>query len=117
MFCVNCGSENNDNVEICANCGKSTAGKVFNNQTKSSGYLLTMFTAKLFTLYFEIVLWVILAIGIIAGGIIGNLFRTAFLGIIIGGAFSFIQIILIGGLVSLFIKLVNNTEDLKRKIK
>jgi hypothetical protein len=37
-------------------------------------------------------------------------------GILIGGIVSFIIIIFTGSLVSLFIKLVNNTEEIKKKL-
>ena len=116
MICSKCGSNVEDGAVFCPTCGKLIKGDTV-GVNQQNGYPLSNFTAKLFTLYFEIVLWVILLVGIIAGGIIGSLFHSTFLGIIIGGAASFIQIILIGGLVSLFIKLVNNSEEIKKKIK
>jgi len=113
MFCANCGSNVEEDVVFCPKCGKST--KEDTNAKKQNGYILSNFIAKSFTRYFEILLWVILVFGIIVGGIIGNQFDLTFLGILIGGAASFIQITFIGGLVSLFIKLVNNTEEIKNK--
>lgn len=121
MFCVNCGTENDDGVVFCSNCGKSPKEVVVNQQNQSSGYPLTKFLAKSYSVLFEIILWIILIGGIIVGGIIGNqigqLIQSdlTFLGIIIGGTVSFIHIVLIGGLVSLFIKLVNNSEEIKKK--
>ena len=42
--------------------------------------------------------------------------KRAFVGAIIGGVISFIIIVLTGGLVSLFIRLVNNTDEIRRKL-
>ena len=111
MFCGNCGSEIQESLGICSQCGKSSKG--------DNTYPLTNFTAKSFNVLFEVTLWVILIGGIVIGGTIGSqigrLIRQdlTFLGIIIGGTVSFIQIVLIGGLVSLFIKLVNNTNEIR----
>lgn len=121
MFCGKCGSNVEEGVVFCPNCGKSAKGDVAVNQQNT--YPLTNFTAKSFNVLFEVILWAILIGGTILGGILGNqiskLFREdfTFLGIIIGGIASFIQIILIGGLVSLFIKLVNNTDEIRKKSK
>ena len=122
MFCCHCGTENDDSAAFCSNCGKSPKGTgIAGNQ--QSGYPLSNLTAKLFGVLFEIILWIILIGGVVGGGILGNILTPRrgnpgsfiFMGIIIGGIASFIIIILTGGLVSLFIKLVNNTEELKKK--
>jgi len=130
MFCANCGKENDDGVVFCAHCGKSTKGDavVINQQKNQNGYPLSNLTAKLFSILFEIILWIILIGGIVGGGILGKMLAPSsyyrddnsggyiFAGIILGGIVAFITIILTGGLVSLFIKLVNNTDEIKKKI-
>ena len=118
MFCVNCGKENDDGVVFCSSCGKPPKGVAVSQRNT---YPLTNFTAKSFNVLFEVILWVILIGGVVVGGIIGYqasfLLRAdlTFLGILIGGAASFVQVILLGGLVSLFIKLVNNSDEIKKK--
>ena len=127
MFCANCGEENDDGVIFCVKCGKSPTGEdvVVNQQSQQNGYPLSNLTAKLFSVLFEIILWIILIGGIVGGGILGKAFAQnnrsdsggyILGGIIVGGITAFITIILSGGLVSLFIKLVNNTDEIKRKI-
>ena len=131
MFCANCGTENDDGAAFCSKCGKSPAGgtATVNQKERQSGYPLSNLTAKLFGVLFEIILWIILLGGIVGGGILGKIFAPSsyyrddssagyiFGGIILGGIAGFITIILTGGLVSLFIKLVNNSEDIKKKLK
>jgi len=121
MFCANCGTENDDGVVFCSNCGKSPKGVIVNKQNQGSGYPLTNFTAKSFSILFEIILWIILIGGFIGGGVLGNALSGwgsdyTFFGIILGGITAFITIILTGGLVSMFIKLVNYIEEIKKKI-
>ena len=115
MFCGNCGTNVLDNAVLCPNCGKSTRGN--NIANNNNGFILTNLTAKLFNILFEIILWIILISGFVIGGVrLYNInANLTFLGIIIGGITSFISIILMGGLVSLFIKLVNNSNELKIK--
>jgi len=128
MYCANCGAENDDGVAFCSKCGKSpTEDTIIVNQ--HSGYFLSNLTAKLFSLLFEISLWITLFGGFIGGGILGKFLAPhsyyrndnsggyIFAGIILGGIAGFITIILTGGLVSLFIKLVNNTDEIKKKLK
>ena len=124
MNCINCGTANDDGAVFCSNCGKSPNAVVRNHQSGGSGsggYPLSNFTAKSFSVLFEIVLWVILIGGFIGGGILADaIARTdggVFLGIIIGGLVGFITIILTGGLVSMFIKLVNNSDEIKKQLK
>ena len=123
MMCVNCGTANDDRAVFCSNCGKSPNAVIRNQQSGSSnGYPLSNFTAKSFSVLFEIILWIILIGGFIGGGILGNLLSGwgndfTFLGVILGGIAGFITIILAGGLVSLFIKLVNNSEEVKKQLK
>ena len=137
MYCGNCGTQN-ENVEFCSNCGKPTKSisKIDqkpiegyplsnDNQQPADDYPLSYLTAKLFRVLFEIALWFILFGGFIFRGVVGYNNTTqghdpsgqVFIGIILGGFIAFVIIILIGGLVSLFIKLVNDTEEIKRKIK
>jgi hypothetical protein len=109
-------------VTFCSKCGKSPTGVNTNQQSQNNGYPLSNLTAKLFSVLFEIILWIILIGGFIGGGILGKTLSGwssdyTFLGIILGGIAGFIIIILTGGLVSLFIKLVNNSEEIKSKLK
>ena len=127
MFCENCGSNVENNEEFCPNCGTSAKGDdvVLNQQNFQGNYPLTHLTAKLYGIFFEIILWIILIGGIIGGGTIGpKLMMEArgpvvlglLFGVILGGILASLLIILIGGLTSLFIKLVNNSEEIKKKL-
>ena len=133
MFCAYCGTHNEVGVGFCSSCGKPPTGTVIvNQQRRKRGYPLSNMTAKLFSLLFEIVLWAIMISGVVGGGVIGGFlgdnfnpylapFRRnpsyIFVGVILGGIIAFIMIVLIGGLVSLFIKLVNNTDEIRKKIQ
>jgi uncharacterized membrane protein len=99
-----------------------SAAQNYSSDSKYNGYPLSNLTAKLFSIFFEIILWIILIGGVVGGGILGKTFAPRsnsggyiFVGIILGGITAFIIIILTGGLVSLFIKLVNNTEEINKK--
>ena len=123
MYCANCGSNVADDVIFCPDCGKSAKGDnvTASKQIQHSSYPLTNLTAKLFSVLFETILWIILIGGIIGGGIVGYGVAYdgggAFVGMLVGFIVSFIFIIMTGGLVSLFIKIVNNTEEMKIKLK
>jgi len=119
MFCANCGLNVADDVVLCPKCGRSAKGDdvVVATRNQQSGYPLSNLTASAFRVLFEIILWFILIGGFIFGGIIGYQNGNAFMGIIGGGVLAFIIIIITGGLVSLLIKLVDNAEDIKRKLK
>ena len=114
MNCINCGTANDDGAVFCSNCGKSPNEVVRNQQSGrgSSSYPLSNFTAKLFSGLFEIILWIILVGGFVVGG-----YFEGFRGAVLGGIAGFLIIILTGGLVSLFIKLVNNSEEVKKQLK
>jgi uncharacterized membrane protein YvbJ len=114
MFCENCGEKMDDGMQLCPNCGKKL--NVVDNKNIGNGYLLTNLSAKLFKLFFEISLWFILICGIIIGGLLeysrdGIILR----GIIWGGIFSFVFMIIFGGLVSLLMNINNNIEKLKKE--
>jgi len=128
MYCANCGAENDDGAAFCSKCGKSPTGdtsNAVNQQNRQGGLPLSNFTAKMFSILFEIILWLMLIGGVVGGGILGKMFAPyrrdsggyVFGGIILGGIGALIMIILTGGLVSLFIKLVNNSEEIKKKLK
>jgi len=92
-------------------------GKPNTSFNVGTDYPLSNLTAKLFSVLFEIILWIILIGGIIGGGILGGAmgdFGGVLVGIILGGIASFIIIIFTGGFISLFIKLVNNTDEIRR---
>ena len=126
MLCGKCGTNFEDDAEFCPNCGKSTKEDfvVVNQKNQGNGYPLSNFTANAFSVLFEIILWLIFIGGFIGGGILGNTLAGwsgdkgsyIFGGILLGGITSFIITILIGGLVSLFIKLVKNSEEIKNKL-
>ena len=124
MSCINCGTANEDGAALCSNCGESPYDVVENQESGSSDgcYPLSNLTAKLFSVLFEIILWIVLIGGFIGGGILGNTLsgrgnEHTFSGVILGGIVGFVTIILAGGLVSLFIKLVNNSEEVKKQLK
>jgi hypothetical protein len=120
MYCGNCGTEIDENVEFCPKCGKTKKDEIeVNKQNIRYGFPLSNLTANLFSILFEVILWIILIGGFIGGAILFyNIDKNmAAVGLILGGIISFIFIILIGGLVSLFIKIVNNTEEIKSKLK
>ena len=113
MFCENCGFEIQEGLVNCPKCNKS----IITDDSKVNDYPLINLSAKLYTLFFEIGLWLILIISPIAGGIVGNLLSRSgsgiFPGIIIGFIIGFILMIEIGGLVSVFLKIKNNTDRIK----
>jgi hypothetical protein len=144
MFCANCGSNISDDVTFCPNCGKSpkavevfdsTASPAGANQTSvyvqnfnsSVGYIkpkhnfpLLNLTARLFSLFFEISLWILLVLGVIIGGVIGGYTGgslAAIGGILVGSIVSFVIMVVSGGLVSIFVRINDNIEELKQKIK
>ena len=130
MNCINCGTTNDDGAVFCLNCGKycgKPLNEVVGNQQSSSignqksgssggGYPLSNLTAKLFSVLFEVILWIILVGGFVVGGILADDFGSPIL-FILGGIAGFVIIILTGGLVSLFIKLVNNSEEVKKQLR
>jgi len=118
MFCGNCGSNIQDGLDFCPNCGKTPnrAAVIKSTDSKIGDYPLINLSAKLYTVFFEIGLWLILIIGPIAGGIIGNSIsyeEGIFPGIIIGFFIGFVLMIQIGGLTSVFLKIKNNTDKIK----
>jgi hypothetical protein len=109
MYCANCGSSINEDGGTCPKCEKSK-----NSVNISNGYPLSNLTARLFKIFFEVSLWITLILGLIIGGIIGNIANNAFGGLLIGGIISFVIIVVSGGLVSIFLKLSDNIEELKK---
>lgn len=112
MFCGNCGAEIGEGIVICPNCGKSKSEVLASNK---NGYPLSSLTAKLFKVFFEIALWIVLILGFIIGGTLGNIRNNVFGGLLLGGIASFVLIIIMGGLVSIFININNNIEELKSR--
>jgi hypothetical protein len=144
MFCANCGSNVNDDVTFCPNCGKSPktvaasdsatlpagasqASVYVQNFNSSVGYIkpkhnfpLLNLTAKLFSIFFEISLWILLILGVIIGGFVGGYTGgslAAIGGVLVGGIISFIIMVVSGGLVSIFVRINDNIEELIQKIK
>ena len=120
MFCANCGSNVEDNVVFCPNCGKSAKGDgvAKSLQGQQGGYPLSNLSAKWFPIVNEITLWLILIGGIIGCGIIGGMAGEAYIfgGVVLGGISAFLLIISLNGLITLFIKLVNDTAEIKKKL-
>jgi hypothetical protein len=147
MFCANCGSNVNEDVIFCPNCGKATKPEMVNvgvpqlentskpNQTvvfaqniysgnntiPKRNYLLINFSAKMFYPFLEVSMWLTLIIGAIIGGSYGaDSFRDfptfgAIIGVIIGVLLMLFWIINFGGLISIFLKIKENVEELNRK--
>ena len=69
-------TENENDVTYCQNCGKSPTEvpglKQPKQQNQETGYPLSNLTAKLFSVLFKIVLWIILIGGFIGGDILGK---------------------------------------------
>ena len=117
MFCGNCGSEIQEGLKICSNCSKSP----YDVNIKIGEYPLINMSAKLYTLFFEIGLWLLLIIGTVVGGLIGNLLsregQGIFSGMIIGFFLAFVIMIQIGGFISIFLKLNRNIEKIEKSVK
>jgi len=147
MFCANCGTSINDDAVFCPACGKSTKPEVpgysppqagsatlpnqtvviaqsmysGNNTVRKRYYPLITLAGKLFSLFFEIILWLTVLLGAICGGVIGadasesSPGLGAFAGVIIGIIIAFIIIVVSGGLYSIFMKINANIEEINRK--
>ena len=121
MFCGKCGTENDDGAVFCSSCGKSTNEVVGNNEvTKVASYPLINLSSKLFYPFFEICLWLDLILFTVAGGIVGHSLSTRHdnytaLGVIIGLIVGFLIVIILGGLVSIFLKMNENIGKLEKK--
>jgi len=88
--------------------------------TTTANYPLTDLCARWYCLMFEIGLWLLLIGGIIGGGAIGYSGAKEvgiFIGAIIGFVIAFVVTLFAGGLISVFLKLCANIEEVKRKIK
>jgi len=108
MFCGNCGTEIQDGLTSCPKCKKSP-NRV---DVRISDYPLINLSAKLYTLIFEISLWLILIVGTVAGGVVGSLLnRSVLLGVVVGFIIGFVLMIQTGGLVSVFLKIIHINSD------
>lgn len=112
MFCGNCGSEMQEGLEKCPKCSRVPNIA----ETKIGDYPLINLSAKLYAVFTEIGLWLILISGPIFGGIIGNTLSRSgegiLPGIILGFIIGFILMVEVGGLISIFLKIKNNTDKL-----
>jgi hypothetical protein len=78
---------------------------------------------KAFRTWFEVVLWILLIVFVIGGGILGYVLTPyrgdhvnyIIIGVMLGGGFGFISVILGGGLVANFLNMVDNIEKLVNK--
>jgi len=140
MFCANCGTENDDGVVFCSNCGKSPKGDISSNRSVNTndqvdaGGILG-FTKNAFRGFMGFILWINLIVLAIGGGIggywIGRLInyregggRGASLGVIIGLVLGLISDVILGGFVATIINIDvnirninNNINELKNKSK
>ena len=62
MFCGSCGASILEGAVLCPICGKSPKG-VATNESKTGNYPLISLSAKLYTVFFEIGLWLLLIFG------------------------------------------------------
>jgi hypothetical protein len=125
MYCIHCGTKNDDGVAFCSKCGKSPDEVVIKNEErKMSDYPLINLSSKLFYPMFELVLWLFLIIGTVVGGIagyfIGQLISHgdggitgAILGVIIGFFLSFVFMVNYGGKTAITLKA--NAEKVLKK--
>ena len=120
MFCGKCGTENDEGTIFCSNCGKSPNDvKKSTYKPETANFPLINLSGKYFNRIFEILLWIFLLIGIIASAIFGGMFILrapvlgVFLGLVVGGGISFFLIICIAGIVSKFLRLCADIEEIK----
>jgi hypothetical protein len=79
--------------------------------------------AKVFRSWIEVILWLILIISTIAGGVIGGLAGSfsrhsggyIFWGVVLGLAIGLITVVIGGGILTNFLSLVDNVALLKKK--
>jgi hypothetical protein len=140
MFCVNCGANVQVDAVFCSNCGIATTSEakradsaqaLVNAQFVAHALdgaqpkdinVLTILTSRLFAIFFEILLWLVLLFGFIGGAIIGgNTYDYspgigAFMGLVVGGLISFGVMVFIGGMISTFIKISDNIEAIKQSV-
>jgi len=132
MFCANCGSNVDEEVEFCPNCGKSPKGDPNSNgfaktdDQEDVGGMLG-FTKNAFRGAMGFILWINLILLAVGGGIggywIGRLIDDsegggtgAFLGVIIGIAMGLISNIIIGGFISTIINMDVNIKNINNEI-
>ena len=134
IFCPNCGNSiKNETIisdiqqkENVSNANQTVvyAQNIYsgiNNTIKKKNFPLLNLSGKLFYPFFEVCLWLMLIIGSITGGIIGAYSNenipelSAILGVFLGLIIAFIINIILGGLVSIFLKINDNIEEINRK--
>jgi len=132
MFCANCGSNVEDGVDFCPNCGKSAKGETnsnlvlkTNDQVDAGGML--GFTKNAFRGAMGFILWVNLILLTVGGGVggyfIGRLINYregggtgAFLGVIIGIIIGLISNIITGGFIATIINMDVNIKNINNEI-
>jgi hypothetical protein len=147
MFCAYCGTSINDDAVFCPACGKPAKSEVpgysppqagnapipnqtvviaqsmysGNNTVRKRYYPLITLAGKMYSLFFEILLWLTLILGAFIGASFGADASQSspglggFAGAIIGIIIAFITIIVFGGLYSIFMKISANIEEINRK--
>ena len=130
MFCANCGTENDDGVTFCSNCGKSTNGEanssIKENAQVDAGGILG-FTKNAFRGFMGFILWINLIVFTVGGGIggywLGRLINYregggtgAFLGVIIGIVVGLMVDVILGGFVATIINIDVNIKNINNSI-
>ena len=82
--------------------------------------MLTNFVTKAFRGFFEVILWIMLAVnvlfGLIGGGSAGGVLG-AIGGLVLGAIVGGIVVIVFGGVIAIFIDMSKNVEEIKNDIR
>jgi len=137
MFCGNCGKDIEDGIEFCPNCGKSPKGETTSDGNILSGNVnnflnvggILGFVKNTFRGSMGFILWVILIISSIGGGIIfyyigllsmgSRADKTGYVfgGLLLGAILGLLLIITIGGKIATIINMDVNITNINNEIK
>ena len=131
-FCPNCGKsiqtgEDTNNIMHPENLPNTNQSMVFTqniysgeNNTRKMNFPLINLSSKLFYPFLEISMWFTLIVGAIAGGVFGAKSSEtpelgAIIGVLFGVLFMLFWVINICGVLSIFLKIKENTEEIMKK--